>query len=138
MKKSAPQIGLEQVFSEIDVDFKDVLRLMQMIHDLSEATNALDGNRNEGWTILRICAEIILSWHKGYNLDISSISELSGVSRDTISRYTKKLRTEFPNGPAFSKAGRRSILSYDPIGYPEGKFWEEIVEIYNRNMNIDQ
>ncbi len=135
MNDLTPQEGLEQIFSEIDVEIEDVVRFLQMIHDLSEAVTDWVGDKNEGWTILRICSEIVVSLRKGYEVDISSLSESTGVSRDTIRRFEEKARHKTPKGPAFAKKGRRSVLTYDPIEYPDGHFWEKFVEIYNRNVN---
>ena len=135
MNDLTPQEGLKQIFSEIDVELEDVVRFMQMIQDLSEAMSGWVGDKNEGWTILRICSEIVLSLREGYEADISSLAVSTGVSRDTIRRFEKKARNKTSKGPVFAKNGRRRILTYDPIEYPDGHFWEKFVEIYNRNMN---
>ncbi len=135
MNDLTPQEGLNQIFSEIDIEIEDVVRFTQMIHDLSEAMSGWVGDKNEGWTILHICSEIVLSLRKGHEVDISSLSVATGFSRDTIRRFEEKAREKSPNGPVFAKSGRRSVLTYDPIEYPDGHYWEKFINIYNQNVN---
>ncbi len=105
MNELTPQEGFKQLFSEIDVEFEDVVPFLQMNHELSEAVHYWIGEKNEGWTILRNCSEIIPSLREGHEVDISSLAVLTGVSRHTVRRFQEKVRDRSAKGSTFTKVG---------------------------------
>ena len=120
-----PQEGLAQMYSKLDLELEDLLSLMEMIHEFSEAVETWGGDKKMGWGALLMVANMALSLKDGYNVDISYLAEVTGYSRHSIRRIFTLLRIKNPDGPVLIQDGRHMTLNYEPADYPAGYFRSE-------------
>jgi len=76
-----------------------------------------------------IDAEIILSMDEGYDLDVSAMAEMVGLSRTTVRNRWKQYEVEYPGGPRLINKGGRTVMDRQPAPAETLELWDRIVEI---------
>ena len=84
---------------------------------------------------MRIFSEVIIARHEGFNPDISSLAELTGVSRDTLRQLDARFRTRSEPYAELVQDGRRRVYDMDGDLSPNlTRALDKLVRIFN-SMN---
>ena len=65
----------------------------------------------------------------GYDLDVSAMAELVGMSRTTIRNRRKQFEAEYPDGPKLINKSGRTVMDRRPAPLETLELWNRITKI---------